>query len=247
MNLKIQIVSDLHIEQTDDLDIKIDYYIKPVGDILILAGDIGSLYKYEQLCNFLTSVCGKFKHVVYVPGNCEYYYISEDNRMKMSDLKKSFADLTTKLTNLTILDRGLIQIGDVIIAGCTLWSDAKINIPKYIVKIHKISSTFYKFMFDRDIQFIKEVISHTKKNKCKLIMVTHYAPHPQFVETKRPKFASLYGTDLSELFDECITHWIFGHTHKNIDVNINSINFVTNQFGKKKMEPGFILDKCIQL
>ena len=49
----IQISSDLHIECVNDDNIDPLQYITPSADILILAGDIGSLYKIKQLKNFI--------------------------------------------------------------------------------------------------------------------------------------------------------------------------------------------------
>ena len=45
------------------------------NDILILAGDIGSLYKIKQLTNFFNTIQSYYKHILYVPGNNEYYRI----------------------------------------------------------------------------------------------------------------------------------------------------------------------------
>ena len=68
-----QIVSDLHIEyKSNDVPDPLTL-ITPSADILILAGDIGSFYQYDQLKTFLINLCPYFKVVVYVPGNHEYY------------------------------------------------------------------------------------------------------------------------------------------------------------------------------
>ena len=58
----IQIVSDLHIEQYEDVPNPLDF-ITPSADILILAGDIGSFYRIQQLIDFLKALCSYFKIV----------------------------------------------------------------------------------------------------------------------------------------------------------------------------------------
>ena len=58
--VRVQIVSDLHIEYKNDNIPDTDSIIEPNADILILAGDIGSLYKAEQLYGFLENICKKF-------------------------------------------------------------------------------------------------------------------------------------------------------------------------------------------
>ena len=60
MATTIQIVSDLHIEEYDNVPNPLDFLI-PSADILILAGDIGSFYKINQLTDFLTALCNYFK------------------------------------------------------------------------------------------------------------------------------------------------------------------------------------------
>jgi len=66
---KFQIVSDLHIEYRNDEIPDPLSLITPTADNLILAGDIGSLYKFNQLKGFLQNLCKYFKNVLYVPGN----------------------------------------------------------------------------------------------------------------------------------------------------------------------------------
>ena len=70
----IQYCSDLHIEYVNKIHINPLNYIKPIGDILILAGDIGSFYFLLQLENFIKPLSKFFQYIFYVPGNHEYYY-----------------------------------------------------------------------------------------------------------------------------------------------------------------------------
>ena len=53
--VKIQIASDLHIEYRSNIIPNPLDLITPSAEILILAGDIGSSYKYNQL-NFLIDI-----------------------------------------------------------------------------------------------------------------------------------------------------------------------------------------------
>ena len=74
---KIQIVSDIHIEYKKEELNPLDFFT-PSAPYLILAGDIGSFYKYDQLKDFLQKTCKLFDHVIYVLGNHEYYKTSYD-------------------------------------------------------------------------------------------------------------------------------------------------------------------------
>ena len=72
--MKIQYMSDLHLEFWEN-----SRYIKhnafPVmGDILVLAGDIFYLKdKIAPLGNFWKWASENYRQVLIVPGNCEYY------------------------------------------------------------------------------------------------------------------------------------------------------------------------------
>jgi predicted phosphodiesterase len=55
-----QIVSDLHIEYKNNEIPDPLTLITPTSEILILAGDIGSLYKIKQLQGFLEKLCIHF-------------------------------------------------------------------------------------------------------------------------------------------------------------------------------------------
>ena len=54
--MKLQLASDLHLEYSDS---DIPNLIIPEGDILVLAGDIGSLYNLKQLKSFFNYYCKK--------------------------------------------------------------------------------------------------------------------------------------------------------------------------------------------
>jgi len=116
----IQIASDLHIEfKNDDIPDPL-YYITPSADILILAGDIGSLYKIDQLKGFLEKLCPLFATVIYVPGNHEYYTVQNYEHLSMNKLLNRLYDIEKDIKNLYVLNQSSIVIDDICITGCTL-------------------------------------------------------------------------------------------------------------------------------
>ena len=235
----LQIASDLHIEyKNDDIPDPLDY-ITPSADILILAGDIGSLYKIEQLEGFLVKLCVHFKYVIYVPGNQEYYTFNEYVPVNMNLLLNRLYKIEQNIKNLYVLNKSSIMIENICITGCTLWSDLKITIPKFIVRIHGINNEIYTNKFNSDLKYIKKMIDYCDNNNFKLVVVTHYCPSYTVTNDckKRDKYISLYTSNLDYLLDTNKIHtWICGHIHTNFDYlhKQDGTRIVGNQKGKPK-------------
>jgi Icc-related predicted phosphoesterase len=125
--MKIAYASDLHLEfGTCVLENKDN------ADVLVLAGDIcvnvdlrpydpyeilGNATLSHRYHDFFRDVSKKFKHVIYIMGNHEYYD---------GDFAKVITDMKEKLSylkNIYILDREVKKIDDVTFIGSTLWTD----------------------------------------------------------------------------------------------------------------------------
>lgn len=248
---QFQIMSDLHIENYED-DVDYKNFITPKADVLILAGDIGRVARKNQLENFLKKLCPNFKAVLYVLGNHEYYKVDNYPEKTMEETRECMAEISSKIDNLYILNRDSIIIGDVCIAGCTLWSYTTLNtVPSYIVRIKDINSVKYNSMFFEDLNYIKSMISYCKKNKLKLVVVSHYSPsYSVSKKKKRDKYTSLYCSNLDGLLNSRSIHtWICGHVHKNFDlITTRGTRLLSNQKGKPKDNIlDFSLEKIIQV
>jgi len=230
--VRFQIASDLHIEYKNNLLITdLTQYITPSADILILAGDIGNLSKFDQLKSFLKLVCQKFTHVLYVPGNHEYY----SSHIPFAVLNDRLIKLGNMFSNLVILNRKSVCIDDVCIIGCTLWSKAKIEIPSYI-NIVDITTKKYNDMHIQDLQYIMKMIDYCRVKNMKLLVITHHVPTYKLMKDKNEENASMYATDLDHLLRYDYVHtWICGHIHRNFDfTTLMGTRLVGNQYGKPK-------------
>lgn len=118
--LRIQIVSDLHLERYPDFMPQ----AVPGVDLLVLAGDIGSYQSGSRLRGDdfgLTrfsplSPNAPWARVLYVPGNHEF------DSLDFEETYFRLQELCTKL-GIEWLDRSVIQVGDVRLIGSILWSD----------------------------------------------------------------------------------------------------------------------------
>lgn len=232
--MNLQIVSDLHID-SESRD-SYDELIKPTGDILILNGDIGSLYNPTELQNFLEVICKKFKLVLYVYGNHEFYYYKKYGLPQpMYKLKKTGQRIADKIKNLHILDKSSVLVNGVCIAGCTLWSNIQKSLPKYIVKISDVNTNQYKFMHEQDLKYINHMIEYCQQHGHKLILATHYPPSSQCIPSYKKLRKDLYCNNLDYLLSENnVKVWFFGHIHTNYDfVTSGGTRVVGNQLGKQ--------------
>lgn len=232
----VQFFSDIHLEHYVD-KINNDEIVIPVSDILIMAGDICHYYKYDLLKEFVKDMCKKFKLVIYVLGNHEYYYdrtgIHEKNTME--EIFSKISELEKEFSNLYILNEKTIDIGnDICIVGCTLWSSC-LKVPDFIVRIHDMNTKLYNDLHEKNVKYLQKIINYCEKNKKKLIIVTHHCPDLNLMPIKN-KFRTLYATDMSSIMNsECIKAFIFGHIHKNVDyIHPSGVHIVGNMKGKIK-------------
>jgi len=241
--VKFQIASDLHIEYKNDKIVNALDYITPVADVLILAGDIGSLYKYNQLHSFIQDVCKMFQYVLYVPGNHEYYRVKNTQEISFNSLTNKLIELENDISNLYVLNRGSVVIDDVCIAGCTLWSNPMVkSIPHYIVRIKGMNRVdIYRNRHQKDLRFIDNTINYCNRKKHKLLIVTHHCPTYKVTKGKKDdNYVSLYATDLEDRLRGDIVHtWVCGHVHRNFDfISTQGTRVVGNQKGKPRDKIG---------
>ena len=82
----IQLASDLHLNCNNNYSINKYLVINNNSNILILNGDICSVYEYDKLVDFFNKIKDSYKHIIYVPGNHEYYKYSKTKPLFFSKL-----------------------------------------------------------------------------------------------------------------------------------------------------------------
>lgn len=235
--MKIQYASDLHLEFHDNSRFLKDNPLIPVGDILILAGDIGYLNDDNYSKHpFWDWVSENYSQVYAIIGNHELY--------KYTDLAKIPQGLIHSIReNVNVYYNDVIHLGDVDIILSTLW--AKIPLEEAYITEHGVSD-FRRILFndelltwnkfneehERCFSFIKKSVENSKAKH--IIVVTHHVPSFQLAS---PDFAGskINGAFTVELEDYIktspVSHWIYGHSHRNIDKQIGDTFCVSNQLG----------------
>lgn len=102
------------------------------------------------------------------------------------------------------------------------------------------------------LDFIKRSLAESTAEH--IVVVTHHLPTLEVVAPhhKGPVLNSAFATDLSKLIaGNRIDAWIYGHSHTNIDAEINGTKVICNQMGyvfdNEHISNGFDPGKCLIL
>lgn len=235
--ITVQIASDLHIDYNfNGLYLDFRKYIEIPSknndenvDILILPGDIGCLYKIEQLKNFLSSIYKNYKYIIYVYGNNEFYFHSKV-KLPFEKILEKGKYLESVIPNLYILNQNSLVIEDYVFVGCTLWSNIKQTNKSYF-KIEGFSNEIYFRKHIEDLNYIKESINFFKDENKKIIVVTHYPPIFNIENSE----SNIYFNNLYDfIYNSNIHSWIHGHNHLSRVYKVGETNVISNQKGKKQ-------------
>lgn len=247
--MKIQFASDLHLEFPQNKEFLRINPIKPIGDILLLAGDIVPFAVLNDHMDFFNYLSDHFQTTYWIPGNHEYYYSNILDRSGVLNEKI--------LNNVFLVNNTTITLDKVKFIFSTLWS--KIS-PSNAWYVRKGMNDFKVIKYDQDIfspdqfnqlheesiQFLKKELHHNYTDTT--LVITHHVP--TFLNYPPQYRGNILNEAFAvELFDLIETngpdYWIFGHTHSNMaDFSIGKTQLKTNQLGyiKYNEQQGFCLD-----
>lgn len=252
MTFTFQVLSDVHLKKMENnknlekMDDNFDVLnkIPHHSDNLIIAGDLfedSDDMKFVEQC--LKILCVKFKRVFFILGNHEFYSYKKDKNTHDLILSEFLEVLSCKFANLHILHNEYVDIEDVRIYGSTLWSNIPFGSVPYPYPIYfnnngniqTIDITWLNEQFYHNLRLLQNNIKLAKENNKKLIVVTHHAPTKVGALSEKhlkSPYHYYYATNLNYLMGENVACWVFGHTHVNIDEQINrySTRIVSNQF-----------------
>lgn len=239
--MKFRIMSDIH------LDANFGWKAPTMADdneqVLIVAGDaavVMNVMREETFFDyFWEDAVERFKKVLFVPGNHDYY---RGNIHEQDDVYRK------RLSNIGVdfLQCDIITIDDVKIAGCTLWTDFdKHNdyamntlFPRYMRDAQVIKGAKDKVTAQEILEIHKE---HAKfleyaamtTQEYKNVLITHHLPNEEFVHRR-------WKNDQGNCFFRAHidNHWlgmfnlvVCGHTHDNRRFNIGEADCVINPKG----------------
>lgn len=255
LEMKIQYCSDLHIEFGQNLAFLGRNPIRPVGEALIIAGDLtyANLEYFKE--SFFDYLSEKFPLVYIVPGNHEFYQ-GPDTSIIDSPINKKIR------SNVFLVNNTIVNYKGVDFIFTTLWSrigpknsaiiQRELNDFR-VIKHHGHLLTIEDFneLFNKSFNFLKGAIAEKKAGKT--VVVTHHVPTYlcNTAEYKDDPINEAFIVELQDfIFKSKVDYWIFGHSHKNIKpVRINKTVLLTNQLGYVMLtgDNNFKTDACFEI
>jgi predicted phosphohydrolase len=236
MGLKIQFASDLHLEFPQNRDLIRSKPLQPVGDVLVLAGDVVPFCIMKEYDDFFNYLSDHFEQTYWLPGNHEYYHF---------DIATKCGEINDRIkSNVTLVNNVYVNHNGVRILFTTLWSQiSQINqwkIERSMNDFHLINfnggrftAEHYNALHCDSLDFIKRSINVL--NGERVVVFSHHCPTflnypPQF---KGDVLNEGFATELYDLIESSeIGYWGFGHHHYNIpEFQIGETRLVTNQMG----------------
>jgi len=223
----IQVASDLHLEffKRKGEQSLIDSF-KGEADVLVLAGDITLLKFVDQVRDVFTPFCDKYKHVVYVPGNHEYYGTDPDTAHLI------LGAVQNEIYNLHVLKNNSIELDGQKFYGGSLWFPYRVR-DKYIehqLNDFNLIKNFKPWVYHQSQKFLEGADAIDENT----IVVSHHLPsYDSVAEQYR-------GSALNSFFVNDVAHlihnkkpklWIHGHTHTPCDYVLAQTRVVCNPRG----------------
>lgn len=238
--VRFRVASDLHLDLRPDAGAVADALAAndPRADCLVLAGDVAEAH-WPGLRPFLARMQAAYAHLVYVPGNHEYYG---------GVVGATEAHLRRMPGYLNCRAR---DVGGVRVLGCTLWAAPP------------PSSRLIRF---GDFMRIRTHDGHagrttgwTRRDMCAAhafhaawlekqlaagpaLVVTHHAPVPGESSPERYRGSpdeAFFASDVGDALGPRTLGWVFGHTHHAATFARGGCAYWTNALGYAGERTGY--------
>lgn len=241
--MKFQILSDLHIDSYARQSQPLGHIPKTDADVVLVAGDTansdkGMPWLQEQAARLQVPL-------LTVAGNHEYFsedVLHFDKKLATWD---NYRDKSQQ--GVRVLQCQYIDIGEVRILGCTLWTDYQYQRTEETMAAAKRFMRDYKQiyagheLFSPELsmqihaeqrQWLQHALVTAKALGKKAVVMSHHSVSPLSVSEKYAKLPSnaAFVSDLSAWMHEAWAPvlWVHGHTHEAFDYRIGHTRVVVN-------------------
>jgi predicted phosphodiesterase len=242
--MKLQIYSDLHNEFS---------CFKPAmsdADVVILAGDIDVKTRGVMWANEAFQC-----PVIYVCGNHEYYGGHIDYTLrKMREAVKPHVHVLENEVLILDQTRFLVTTGwtDFTSTGDKLAASMTCAALMNDFRLIRATESFRQLrpadVIERNrvaFDFLKRELSEPFEGKT--VVVTHHCPVPEAGREKHYDHLSAAYFNSWHALLPSVDVWIFGHTHRAADIELNGCRIISNPLGYPGEETGFTSDLTVEI
>lgn len=232
----VQYCSDLHLEFKENAKWLNQHPIQPVGDVLLLAGDIVPFMEMDGQGRFFDFLAENFELTIWVPGNHEYYYADASERTG------SFIEKVRE--NVLLVNNSTVRHKGVRFVCATLWTEIG---PANQWQIQRAMSDFrlirynskpfttveYNLLHAVSKTFIGNELAQNRDTPT--VVLTHHIPtfmhYPE--KYKGDVLNEAFAVELYDMIEVSgVKYWVYGHHHcKVADFVIGTTHLVNNQLG----------------
>ena len=248
--MRFKLLSDLHLEFYNEKLWKPQETNEDKNTVLLLAGDI---HVGGKAAPWITEMCERFEHVVYILGNHEFY------NHEWNEVKNLWKNIIMP-KNFTFLDNDTIYFKDVRVIGGTLWTGVKDQTDDLAFAIWQGRQRMRDYQVTQVIhvpgikgvrltvpdtmeaheETVKYIIATLERPYLgKTIVMTHHLPHMKCVAKRFEGdfLNAFFVTDLNYIIEAYdIKYWVHGHTHDNVDITVHNTKILCNPAGYHDIE-----------
>lgn len=213
--MKLQILSDLHLDFHRDKGVEFLNSIPVLSNTAVIAGDLsdGNLLK-----DSIKRVSDKWERVIFVMGNHDCYHSSI---AKTKDVIRATAP-----DNFIFLDNEVKEIDGQRFVGGAMWFRHQKHYEKYAMLMNdfRLIDNFVNEVFTENLAFSNLIIKPDD------VVVTHHLPHEKSV-AERFEALNMFFLNVVGLEYLSPQLWIHGHTHGPFDYEVSGTRVVCNPAG----------------
>ena len=218
-------MSDTHFEFHRDKGVSFIQSLDATDiDVLVLAGDI---CMSDQLGIILPLFCGKYPHVIFVPGNHDYY------RTSFKRVHQDLYSYEEILGNLHVLIHDAITIDGQRFLGTPLWFryNTRTDLYEQHMTDFYIIEDFKELVYEENGKAIDFLTSNINSDD---VVISHHLPSHQSVSAKykMSPINMYFVCDMEYLIAETKPSlWVHGHGHEPVDYKLFDTRVVSNPLG----------------
>jgi hypothetical protein len=220
MKIGFDVISDLNLKPNELLS----WEGKATSLYCIIAGNISN--DLRTIHQILLHLSHFYQGVFYTAGTLEYEGTSD-----ISTRTNELLNVCKSIRNVAYLHNHVVIIDGIAIVGSNGWFNDQDAYP--LLTLDAIENERYQ-----DVSYLSNAIEKLQLHLDvrKIIIVSHSAPSHELLFGEEPDLIySIPPLKLSLIKDleSKVTHWIYGHYDKTVDIVIDGINNINNSYYKR--------------